>query len=279
MGAVLIALTAGVLVIDQGVEPWFPFLFVVVLSLALVGCAELLQILPASGRPISWLCYGGVALVLIANWVPNVLRIGSQPEPWAWIAGCFTAVVLTAFLVEMALFQASVESLTRISLTTWTVAYLGLLPSFLVQLRWLSDSDRATSSRRATAALALAIFVPKCCDIGAYFTGRFLGKHKMASLLSPKKTWEGLAGGLTAAVVVAIVIDHFGSVVHGGIAAAAGLGLALGIAGVLGDLAESLIKRACRQKDASDMVPGFGGILDVVDSILFTAPVAYWWLR
>jgi len=88
-----------------------------------------------------------------------------------------------------------------------------------------------------------------------------------------------LAGGLTAAVVVAIVIDRFGSVVHGGIAAAAGLGLALGIAGVLGDLAESLIKRACRQKDASQSVPGFGGILDVVDSILFTAPVAYWWLR
>ena len=62
MGAVLIALTAGVLVIDQGMEPWFPFLFVVVLVLALLCCAELLQILPASGRPMSSLCYGGVAL-------------------------------------------------------------------------------------------------------------------------------------------------------------------------------------------------------------------------
>jgi len=193
VGAVLIALTAGVLVIDQGMEPWFPFLFLFVVVLALLCCAELLQILPASGRPMSALCYGGVALVLIANWIPYVLRAGSQaaspqPEPWVWIAGCFTAVVLAAFLVEMALFQGSGEALTRISLTTWTVAYLGLLPSFLVQLRWLSDSDRATSSRRATAALALAIFVPKCCDIGAYFTGRFLGKHKMDPLLSPKKT-------------------------------------------------------------------------------------------
>ena len=61
--------------------------------------------------------------------------------------------------------------------------------------------------------------------------------------------------------------------------AAAGFGLTVGIAGVLGDLAESLIKRDCRQKDASQVVPGFGGVLDVVDSVLFAAPVAYWWMR
>jgi phosphatidate cytidylyltransferase len=61
--------------------------------------------------------------------------------------------------------------------------------------------------------------------------------------------------------------------------AAAALGLTVGAAGVLGDLAESLVKRDCRQKDASQVVPGFGGVLDVIDSIVFAAPVAYWWLR
>jgi phosphatidate cytidylyltransferase len=221
---------------------------------------------------------------VLANWVPHVpfarsQAAGLEAEPWAWIAGCLTAVVLAAFLAEMVLFRVPGESITRISLTTWVAAYLGLLPSFLVQLRWLNDSERGSGSRRATAALALAIFVPKCCDIGAYFTGRFLGKHKMSPVLSPKKTWEGLVGGLALAVVAAIVIDQLGGVVHGGVAMAAGLGLALGMAGALGDLAESLIKRDCEHKDASNALPGFGGILDVVDSVLFAAPVAYWWMR
>ena len=69
------------------------------------------------------------------------------------------------------------------------------------------------------------------------------------------------------------------TVLHGGDWAAIGFGLTVGLAGVLGDLAESLIKRDCRRKDASDTVPGFGGVLDVIDSILFAAPVAYLWLR
>jgi phosphatidate cytidylyltransferase len=278
MGAVLIALTIGTLVIDQGLAPWFPFLFVLVLCLSLVGCYELLQLLPAAGRPAGWLCFAGVALVLVSNWVPHVFAVPSRSDAWAWVAGSFAAVVLASFLVEIARFQVPGESITRMSLCVWMVAYLGLLPSFLVQLRWLDASDGQPDARRTTAALALAIFVPKCCDIGAYFTGRLLGRHKMAPVLSPKKTWEGAAGGLATSVLAAVGIDHLGSVVRGGFGMAAALGLALGVAGMLGDLAESLIKRDCRQKDASHVVPGFGGVLDVVDAILFGAPVAYWWL-
>jgi phosphatidate cytidylyltransferase len=125
----------------------------------------------------------------------------------------------------------------------------------------------------------LAIFVPKCGDIGAYFTGRALGRHRMAPTLSPKKTWEGVAGGVTASVLAAVGIDRLGPVVRGGWPSAAGLGAALGIVGIFGDLAESLIKRDAQQKDASQRVPGFGGILDVVDSVVFAAPVAYWWIN
>jgi phosphatidate cytidylyltransferase len=132
--------------------------------------------------------------------------------------------------------------------------------------------------RRSTAALLLAIFVPKCGDIGAYFTGRLLGRHRMAPTLSPKKTWEGASGGVVASVLAAIGINCLGPLVRGGWVAAAALGAAVGIAGIYGDLAESLIKRDCGQKDASQVMPGFGGVLDVVDSILFAAPVAYWWI-
>src|SRR5262249_14116573 len=151
------------------------------------------------------------------------------------------------------------------------------------QLRWLPDlPDRQHEVARGTLALALAIFVPKFCDVGAYFTGRFLGRHRATPVLSPKKTWEGFAGGLAAAILTALVIHRLGPVFPGGELAwlsAVAFGLVVGFTGIVGDLAESLVKRDCQRKDASQVVPGFGGVLDVVDSIVFAAPVVYWWLR
>src|SRR5262249_41263172 len=97
-------------------------------------------------------------------------------------------------------------------------------------------------------------------------------------VLSPKKTWEGAGGGLATAVGVAFALDSFGPVIPGGPAGVVAFGLSIGAAGMLGDLAESLIKRDLQQKDASQVVPGFGGILDVVDAVVFAAPVVYWWL-
>jgi phosphatidate cytidylyltransferase len=288
VGACLIALVAGVLALDRRLAPWFPFLFVLVLGLTLVACHELLALLPSAGKPAAWLCYAGLIALTAANWVPHIMNhfLGPARDRWnlqAWgcVASVLALLVLAAFLVEMATFEAPGESVKRIGLTVGIAAYLGLLGSFLAQLRWLPDlSGGPTSGKRATVALAAAIFVPKCCDIGAYFTGRFLGRHPMAPVLSPKKTWEGAAGGLAAAIVAAIAIEKLSgvSLLEGGIVIVAIFGLTLGIAGILGDLAESLIKRDCQRKDASQVVPGFGGVLDVVDSIVFAAPVTYWWL-
>src|SRR5262249_42312432 len=123
--------------------------------------------------------------------------------------------------------------------------------------------------------LALTIFVPKAGDIGAFFTGTFLGKHKMTPTLSPKKTWEGFAGGLVASVLAAVGLGQILPVFRHGMLGAAAVGVV--VAGVLGDLAESLIKRDCQTKDAAKSIPGFGGLLDVIDSVLFAAPVAYVW--
>jgi phosphatidate cytidylyltransferase len=153
-----------------------------------------------------------------------------------------------------------------------------LLPCFFSQLRWLDPDDQNANSVR----LALAAFVPKCCDIGAYFTGRALGRHKMTPVLSPKKTWEGACGGLLFAVLVTIGMDRLAPVsvpvLRHELWWEIGFGLTVGLAGMLGDLAESLIKRDCQTKDASSAVPGFGGVLDVVDAIIFAAPVSYFWL-
>jgi phosphatidate cytidylyltransferase len=274
MGALLIVLAAGVLAVDQRLKPWAPFLFVLLLGLAEAACYELLHLLPPPRRPAGWLCSLGVAGLVTANWAAAVCGW----EPWRLIAGVFGAVVLAAFLVEMARFRGPGESVTRIALTVWTAAYLGLLPCFLAQLRWLPERVCGDPS---TTALALAIFVPKCCDIGAYFSGRFLGRHHMAPVLSPKKTWEGAAGGLAASVAAAFAINRLGPApaLYHAWWVAVGFGLTVGLGGMFGDLAESLVKRDCQQKDASQAVPGFGGVLDVVDAVILAGPVAYWWLR
>jgi phosphatidate cytidylyltransferase len=275
IGALLIALAVGVLVLDQGLAPWYPFLFILLLILALAACLELLSLLDPVRRPPVWLCCMSVVVLVVMNWLAHLF----EWDPWQAIAGTFAAIVLAAFGVEMAAFREPGGSVARIALAVWIAAYLGLLSCFFAQLRWLGGAAPEGKASRGTLALALAIFVPKCCDIGAYFTGRFLGRHPMAPVLSPKKTREGAAGGLAASVLATAGIEQLGPVLRGGAWATVGFGLTVGLAGLLGDLAESLIKRDCGRKDASQAVPGFGGVLDVVDSILFAAPVAYCWLR
>jgi phosphatidate cytidylyltransferase len=193
------------------------------------------------------------------------------------VLGVFAAVVVLALLREMTVYVEPGGAVVRAALAVWMTAYLGLLPSFLAQLRWGSGGPHGDWT--GLAAVALAIFIPKCCDIGAYFTGRALGRHKMSPVLSPNKTWEGLAGGLVLSAGSSVVINRF--LPDGPLTdlRAAAFGLTVGGVGALGDLAESLVKRDCRQKDASQAVPGFGGVLDVIDSIVFAAPVAYLWLR
>jgi phosphatidate cytidylyltransferase len=272
MGAILTALAAGVLFLDQALSPVYPFLFGLVIQLALSACRELLDLLPAARRPPAWLCYPAVVALIAANWPAHFL----EHDAWPWVWGIFAAVVLSAFLAEMATFREPGESVTRIALTIWIAAYLGLLPSFFAQLRWLPGPKEGIPT--STVALALAIFVPKGCDLGAYFTGRLLGRHRMTPVLSPKKTWEGFAGGMVTAVLVALGLSRLGTKLYDSYWMAIGFGLTVGLAGVLGDLAESLIKRDCRQKDAAQTLPGFGGVLDIVDAVIFAAPIVYWWL-
>lgn len=275
MGALLIAAAVGMLAFDQPLAPWYPFLFVFQIGLALAGCHELISLLGPERSPKKTLCYLGVAAMGVANWAANwaVHPWGDSAHAWLGILGCYTALLLVVFAWEMATFREPGRSAERIALTWLIIGYLGLLPCFFAQLRWLYPAEPL----RGTAALALAIFVPKGCDIGAYFTGRLLGRHKMAPVLSPKKTWEGAIGGLVFAALIAIGLDRFGPapIVGSCLPCEIVFGVLAGGAGMLGDLAESLLKRDCQKKDTSAAVPGFGGVLDVVDAVLFAAPVVY----
>lgn len=253
MGSILILLTVGMLLVDQHLAPWYPFLFVFQVGLGLLGCLELIHLLGPERAPQKATCIAGVVLIGVANWA------GHHPQldggPWLWILGTLAAVNLLIFFVEMATFTGPNRC--------------------VAQQRWLF----ALPDEAASIAIAMTIFVPKMCDTGAYFTGRLIGKHPMTPVLSPKKTWEGAVGGFTFACLTAILLDRLGPAPVLGLcwACEIGFGLSVGLAGMLGDLAESLVKRDCQKKDASQAVPGFGGILDVVDAVIFAAPVAFLW--
>jgi phosphatidate cytidylyltransferase len=144
-----------------------------------------------------------------------------------------------------------------------SLLYLGLLSAFTLGLRvdfgvW---------------ALLMFVFAVKTADIGAYAIGRLLGKHKFSPVISPGKTWEGMAGAVIFAAATGSIFAFASGIMA--LWAGAIFGVVFAFIGQLGDLAESMIKREAQQKDSSHSVPGFGGVLDVIDSPLIAAPFAY----
>jgi phosphatidate cytidylyltransferase len=152
-----------------------------------------------------------------------------------------------------------------------------LLGSFTIQMRWFDGPHHGLM------AVVFLIATAKGADTGAYAFGRLAGRHKLWPSLSPQKTIEGAVGGMACAVLAALVVESIARyAVDGPIldwSVAVEYGLIVGAVAQLGDLMESMIKRDCERKDASTAVPGFGGVLDVIDSLMFAGPVAYgFWL-
>lgn len=154
-----------------------------------------------------------------------------------------------------------------ISTTIFGVIYVSWFFSFLIKIRYMDAG---------CGLLAAVLLMTKLGDIGAYLVGVRFGTHALVPRISPNKSVEGAIGGLVFSVLGAIAaqpflqISYFHAVV---------LGACLGILGQLGDLSESLIKRDCQVKDAGNIIPGMGGVLDTMDSLLFTAPVFYFYLN
>jgi len=154
----------------------------------------------------------------------------------------------------------------------FAMVYIGFMFGFLLALR-----------REHSAWIVVGVIaVTKACDTGAYFTGRAIGKHRMIPWLSPGKTWEGLAGGVVTAVAVGVGLAAASRWLEPAdripIWVGAVCGAIFAVVGQLGDLTMSLFKRGAGIKDSSTILPGLGGVLDVLDSPLMVAPVAWWLL-
>jgi phosphatidate cytidylyltransferase len=171
-------------------------------------------------------------------------------------------ILMTCFLYQRVRYGLS-GVLVNCGAACFSIIYLGLLIAFAP----------ATYVDFGPWHLLMLIFVVKCSDIGAYTAGRLFGKHKFSPVISPKKTWEGMAGGVILAAAVAVAFAVFCDIMSWRLAIV--FGVVFAFLGQLGDLAESMLKRDAETKDSSNTVPGFGGILDVVDSVLITAPFGY----
>jgi phosphatidate cytidylyltransferase len=271
-----VASAAVLLPIVAGVVWWSVWSVAVVVAIALaIGIIELFAALRHGGyRPR--LLVGLVAGLLI------VLAIAIRPlvsfDP---LFPVITLAITGSLAIELTRNQQQGV------VASWALAlagafYLGWLFSHFILLRRIETPLQGgllhptrLGIEPGAAWIYLVLAITWIQDSAAYFAGKNLGRHKMAPLLSPKKTWEGAAGGLIGSVVASLLcVLLLGLPI--GYPEAALLGLIGGVVGPLGDLAESMIKRQVGLKDAGNLIPGHGGILDRADSLLFTGPVLYY---
>ena len=279
LGAIMIAGLAGLLALD-----WFLEHAQIIQVTQSDGASVVLRGLPIAivlmliAAQAVWemakLCGAAGVLILGMSAVIGAAGLGTLPL-WQQFVGreltgqtvmlLFAATVWIIFLEQM-ITRRTTDAIRTVACTMLTVLYLGVGGAMILQIR--------ISEPNGFMKLIMFLAVVKSADIGAYFTGSAIGRHKLIPWLSPGKSWEGLIGGLATAAGVSILIAHFGNV---GIAIwQAGLfGVIIGTAGQFGDLCESLLKRSAKIKDSSSMVPEFGGILDIIDSPLIAAPAAY----
>lgn len=278
LGVVFIGLLIGHFWLDHRV-PWpGVVLFPLSLLLSWLAAGEMLWLLAARGlspRPgvVRWGC-----LLIVATNVAPVCFPDTPLMLMGWPLAGFSLAVLAAFLGEMHRYEKPGEVMERLGVTVLSLAYVGLLLSFVTQMRLLGPAGGALGSW-GVAALASLVITVKAADVGAYTLGRLIGKHKMSPVLSPGKTWEGALGGVLLSCLGAwlslnLLAPELGVEPRFAWSFIA-FGVVVGVTGIVGDLAESLIKRDVGRKDSSGWMPGFGGVLDLLDSVLFAAPVAF----
>lgn len=238
----------------------------VLVAACLAAAWEIGRMLQAGGRrPFRLVLYGVAGTLPFAAWF-RTDRTNGNP-----LLGGDAMVLLTILLVAsllLVLLRREREgAITDWALSFTAALYIGGLMQFYAPLR-----DRPDGALWAMATVGLS-FV---CDTSAYFAGRSYGRTQLAPSISPKKTVEGAAVGLVLPAIVGAVV---GWTVTGNALHLAGFGFAIAVATVIGDLAESLFKRQTGVKDSGDLIPGHGGLLDRMDSLLFCAPVAVLYLH
>ncbi|MFC1808456.1 phosphatidate cytidylyltransferase [Candidatus Omnitrophota bacterium] len=246
------------------IAPGWLFITISVLLIGL-GLFEFFNMVSKKGIPVYK--YFGVIIGCI---IPISMYFEFKPSEGSQFL-LMTAVCLAVFLLQFAR-QKTEHALVGISTTVFGVFYISWLLSFMVKLR--VAPPYGLDGRLLVIYILL---VTKLGDVAAYFFGTAFGKHQLIPHISPKKSVEGTIAGFLTSFFVAISFKWLIAPV--GIVHVLCLGLLLGILSQIGDLSESLIKRDCKVKDSGFIFPGMGGMLDSADSLLFTTPIFYFYLK
>jgi phosphatidate cytidylyltransferase len=222
-----------------------------------------------------WGILGG-ALLIIGTFLNLTGLIGTSGTPSR--VNDFETSFLILFVLGLCLLQffsrSNTAGILAISTTLFGLMYVPWLLNFIQKINFFPRVN-------GHFYLLYFVLITKCSDSGAYLVGSLIGKHKMIPRISPGKTWEGFAGAIVGSTVASVVFVAFlGSKMAGmKMQHAIILGGILGLAAVVGDLIESIFKREAGVKDSGKFFPGIGGILDLLDSLLFNAPIMYLYLR
>ncbi len=240
---------------------WFgdPWISITVALFVLLGTLEFYRIAIITGwRPFVFL---GTPLALLF-----ILNVHCDDERT-------TPLLITAVIV-LPLIRSLLYPVKRNAMMNWTwtiggVFYVGWMMSHFILLRDMQEGRDW---------VFMVLFATFACDTSAYFIGRAFGKNKMAPVVSPGKTWEGALGGLGGTMLAVVIIAIITGLDEYGYLYIIPLGFLIGVFAQIGDLAESAIKRSAETKEASGLIPGHGGMLDRLDSLIFTVILVYYWV-
>ncbi len=222
-------------------------------------------VLRAGKKPVhilSLLIFGilmGTVAILGRSTLPS-LELPDNLYPFT-ISIVICGVLLIEVLTPRRSWERAANTFIGIFLIPWSLAHL------------INIRDIAQYGEYLTLFMMVTVWI---CDTGAYFSGRFFGKHKLNKEVSPKKTWEGSIGGTLLAIGGAVLMQHLFLPTFFTVMQAVWLGLLIAVIGQVSDLTESIIKRSTGVKDSSNLLPGHGGFLDRFDSYLLLAPIFYY---
>lgn len=220
-----------------------------------------------------WGLFCGLLLFLNSLWF--LILHSDRAHSWVGVSAIIVLSII-GVLVRMVLGRQHLETpIVTVALTVMGVIYVPYLFNYVCRVSFWPGHPETTKY-----ALIYLLAVSKFADVGAFVVGSLVGKNKMCPHISPAKTWEGFAGGVLSSLGMSLLILWLCPGKVCGLTYVDGLilGLLLSVASTVGDLAESVVKRDASIKDSGHTIPGIGGMLDLIDSILFTAPVLYFYL-
>ena len=260
---------------NQVVSAYFFLLIMVVLSGA--GLVEFYDLARKIGLPCykGWGIFGGLLLMTATFlYVSGVAGPNVNPAEANDFETTFLILFVLGLCVRQFVSKSNPEAITAIATTLFGLMYVPWLLNFIQKINFYPEIN-------GKFYVLHFILVTKFSDLGAYVTGSLFGKHKMIPRISPGKTWEGFAGAIVISTLISIGFAKIAqeqlpelTMLHATI-----LGIILSSTAVIGDLIESLFKREAGVKDSGRLFPGIGGILDLMDSLLFNAPLMYLYLR